>query len=104
MRPEPVLILSDARGQYIPRDFTVHVARERVANVSDDDWRSLAAGPDDSEYWDAWQDVCDHARVTDDAGNKYLVYQDGDCWLVPEGMTWDEEADGWRWPLEEQER
>jgi hypothetical protein len=30
---------------------------------------------------------------------KYHVHQDGDCWLVPVGMTWDDEADGWRWPF-----
>jgi hypothetical protein len=97
-RPDPVLILSDARGVYIPRDFTSNVARERVTGVSDEDWAALAAGPDHSEYWDAWGDVCDHAVVTDDNGNKYRVYQEGDCWLIPDGMTWDDEADGWRWP------
>jgi hypothetical protein len=101
-RPEPFLFLNDARGVYIPRDFAQSWTKEerakRVSGVDDDDWAILEIGPEHREYWDAWETVCDSAVVTDDAGNKYTVHQDGDCWLVPVGMTWDEEADGWRWP------
>jgi hypothetical protein len=97
-RPEPILILSDAHGINLPRVFTTNVARERVENVSDEDWAILQAGPDHSEYWDAWQEVCDNAALTDDNGNKFFLCQDGDLWLIPQGMTWDEEADTWRWP------
>jgi hypothetical protein len=97
-RPEPILILNDAHGINLPRAFTTNVARERVEHVSDEDWAILQAGPDHREYWDAWADVCDKAVLTDDKGEKYFVNQDGDCWLIPVGMTWDEEADAWRWP------
>jgi hypothetical protein len=97
-KPEPVLILNDARGVYIPRDFTIHVARERVAGVTDDDWAILAAGPDHELYWDAWDDVTQAAIVTDDNGAKYSVHQDGDCWLIPVGMEWSEETDSYIWP------
>jgi len=101
-RPDLILWLSDARGVYIPRDFAKSFAdrAKHVTDVSDEDWAILEAGPDHREYWDAWQDVCDAAKVTDNDGVKYHVYQDGDCWLVPVGMSWDEEADAWRW-LEE---
>ena len=101
-RPVVVLLIGDERGQYIPRSFATLWDKEertkRVANVSDDDWAILEAGPDHSEYWDTWQEVCDNAIVTNALGVQYHVYQDGDCWLIPYGMTWDEEADGWRWP------
>jgi hypothetical protein len=97
-RPEPICFLRDARGIFLPRDFTCNVERSLVANVSDEDWAALEAGPDHTDYLDAWSDVCDSAIVTDIKGVKYHVYQDGDCWLIPVGMTWDEETDWWRWP------
>ena len=99
-RPSTILWLSDGHGQYIPQLFakSFQDRAKNVEGVSDDDWAALDAGPDHSEYWDAWSDVIDNAIVTDDAGQTFRVYQDGDCWLVPIGMTWDEEADAWRWP------
>ena len=99
-RPEPVLFMDSARGQFIPQAFAKAWADRSVsvANVSDDDWAALEAGPDHSEYCDAWVEVCDSAIVTDINGVKYTVYQDGDLWLIPVGMTYDDEADAWRWP------
>jgi hypothetical protein len=100
MTPEPVLILSDAHGIYIPRNFTLNVARERVTEVNDEDWATLAAGPDHEHYWEAWDVVLTNAIVTDDHSRRYRLHQDGDLWLIPVGMTWDEEADDWRWPYD----
>lgn len=88
-----LLWLSDARGIYIPRDFANSFAnRDRdVSGVSAEDWAVLEAGPDHEFYWDVWNSVCDDARITDSkAGITYFVYQEGDCWLVPEGSEWDE--------------
>ena len=99
-RPEPILFLSDARGQFIPRDFAKAWADRTVsvANVSDDDWTVLEAGPDGEGYWDSWIEVCNQAEVTDIDGVKFFLEHNNDLWLIPVGMTWDEEADGWRWP------
>jgi hypothetical protein len=101
-RPEPLLWLSDARGQYIPRDFADSFTdrNKNVVDVSAEDWAILDAGPDHEHYWDTWSDVEQSARVIDDNGVEYTLYQDGDLWLIPKGMEWDDEADGWRWPLE----
>jgi hypothetical protein len=97
-KPKPLLLLTDARGVYIPRDFTYHVSFEHVANVSEEDWVILEAGPDHEHYWDTWEDVLRNAEVTSDEGVKYFLNQEGDLWLIPVGMTYDEETDGWRWP------
>jgi hypothetical protein len=79
-----LLLLSDARGIYIPRDFILEVLPECLTGVSDWARNTLADGPDAEGYWDAWSDVCDSARVTDPkSGTVYTVYQDGDCWLIP---------------------
>lgn len=102
-KPDMVLWLSDARGQYIPRDFANSFSdhAKHVSGVSNEDWAILEAGPDHELYWDTWTlSVLDGAVVTDENGNKYQVYQDGDCWLIPHGMEWDDETETFRWPEE----
>ena len=99
-KPEPMLWLDDHRGQYIPRDFATSFAnRDRaVEGVEPENWAILEDGPDHEFYWDAWQEVCDHAVVTDDNGVKYTVHQDGACWLIPVGMEWDDKTEFFVWP------
>ena len=82
---DAILLLDSNRGIYIPRDFANEIKRECVDGVSDDDWRVLEAGPDHEWYWEAWNDVENNAIVTDPSnGIRYRIYQDGDCFLVPE--------------------
>jgi hypothetical protein len=101
-KPEMLLWLSDAHGQYIPRDFAKSFAdrAKHVTGVSDEDWSILDAGPDHEFYWETWEDVCNDAVVTDENGNKFGIWHDGDCWLIPEGMDWDEKTDFFAWPDE----
>jgi hypothetical protein len=100
--PEPELWLSGDRGQYIPRDFAQSF-KDRdtaVTGVSAEDWTILEAGPDHADYWDAWDEVFNNARVTLD-GTEYFLHQDGDLcdlWLVPEGMVWSDKGNRWVWP------
>jgi hypothetical protein len=98
--PEPLLWLDDHRGRYIPRDFALCFAdrASAVSGISDDDYAILEAGPDgETYYWDVWTEVCDSAIVTID-GTQYRVYQDGDCWLIPDGMEWSEDTGTFVWP------
>ncbi len=112
-RPEMLLWLSDSRGIYIPRDFAKSFSdrAKTVQGVSDEDWATLELGPHyqsetDSHtvfndvYWEVWDDICTNAVITDEHGHKYRIYQDGDCWLIPEGMEWNEETDSFDWPDE----
>lgn len=94
-----MLWLSDARGVYIPRDFANSFTDRAkwVQGVDDATWAILEAGPDHDEYWDAWTDVCDNATVTD-GSTVCRLYQDGDLWLIPEGMEWDESEGFFVWP------
>lgn len=100
-KPDMLLWLSDARGRYIPRDFAASFEdrNECVSGVSQEDWAVLDAGPDHEWYWEAWDAVCDNAIITDEHGVKYRIYQDGDCWLVPDGMEWDDETQTFGWPF-----
>jgi hypothetical protein len=96
-KPEPLLWLNDARGIYIPRDFVQSIYRKNVPDVSDEDWAILNTGPEHELYWDAWDAVLSDAVVHDETGD-YRLYQDGDLWLVPVGMVWNEETDFFEWP------
>jgi hypothetical protein len=87
-----ILLLSDARGQYIPRDFANEIRREFVTGVEADEWEILEAGPEHESYWDVWDDVCTSAVITL-AGDEYRIHQDGDCWLLCyERMTAEERS------------
>lgn len=104
-KPEMLLWLSDALGVYIPRAFanSFNDRSKHVTGVSDEDWAILEVGPEHEQYWDAWLEVCEKAVVTDENGVKYFLNQDGDLWLVPDGMIWDEEQETYRWSEEKDE-
>ncbi len=99
-KPDMMLWLDSNRGVYIPQSFAQSFAdrAKHVANVSDEDWAILEAGPDHEFYWDTWNDVEQSAIVTDENGVKFRLHQDGDLWLIPEGMEYDEESDTFMYP------
>lgn len=102
-KPEPILLITDAMGIYIPNRFATYFAGDRskhVANISDEDWAILEQGPNHEHYWETWDEVSMYAVVKDLKGFKYGIYQDGDCWLIPQGMEWNEETNWWIWPNE----
>jgi hypothetical protein len=101
-KPQMQLWLSDARGVYIPRDFANSFTDRatHVSGVSADDWTVLE-NPHHESYWDVWTDVLDNAVVTDTRGTKYRLHQDGDLWLVPEGMEWSDSEGTFVWPESE---
>jgi hypothetical protein len=111
-RPDMMLWLSGARGVFSPRDFAQSFVdrAKHVQGVSDEDWTILERGPGYEDehgalvsnelYWDTWSDVEQNAVVTDEHGHKYRLYQDGDLWLIPDGMEYNEETDSFDWPDE----
>ena len=102
---EPILWLSDSRGQYIPRDFAASF-KDRAAHVNgvtDEQWAILDEGPDHEWYWETWNEIEQSATVTDENGVKYRLYQEGDLWLIPDGMEWDDEQGFFVWPSEDEE-
>jgi hypothetical protein len=104
-KPIPFLWLSDRRGVYIPRDFANSFANrsKTVSGVDAEDWIVLEAGPDHEHYWEAWDEVLASAVVTDDDGIRFRPHAEGDLWLVPEDMDWDDERQMFVWPNEGEE-
>lgn len=94
-----VLILSDARGIFIPRDFLTDdcnkIAWEHCnawgLNESNFEHWKECVNPEHEWYWEAWDWVLNNAKFTDAEGNVYTLYQDGDLWgLCFERMTNEE--------------
>ena len=103
-----ILILSDARGIYIPRDFLTdsdneidvdHCAAWGLTSDNFQHWM-LATEPDSEGYWDAWQWVLDNAKFTDDKGNVYRLHQDGDLWGICFEQMTDEEKENFGFEVE----
>lgn len=91
---DAILYADSARGVYIPQYFAESVVRESVSGVSDEDWTILESGPDHEWHWETWESVLNNARVTRASdGQVFVLYQDGDLWLVP--VEWSPEDDAW---------
>lgn len=95
-----VLILSDARGIYIPRDFLTdnynEIAKSRCEawglNESNKDHWMDAVNPDSEWYWEAWDWILDNARyIEEETGKVFTLYQDGDLWAICYDHMTDEE-------------
>ena len=105
-RPEGrELFYSDSRGTRIPQDFAEDVDRSKVTGVDDDTWATLEAGDtvENEWYWEAWDDVLQNAVITDAKGQKWRLEQDGDLFLIPEGMEWDDDEQDYVWPDADEE-
>jgi hypothetical protein len=102
-RPDKILWLDDAGRVDMPREFASSFDDRdvRVSGVSGEQWATLEKGPDDPEYWGTWNDVCNRARITDGNDVVYRLWQDGDLWLIPDGMKYSEEAGDFVWPERE---
>lgn len=83
-----VLILSDARGIYIPRDFLTdnqneiawdHCRAWGLTEENKDFWIE-ATDPTYEHYWEDWDWILANAKYVADNGDVYYLYQDGDLW------------------------
>ena len=79
------LILSSARGIYIPRDFATDFGPCIKGDSLADDLACLERGPDDDDwYWEAWDRVLDDAVLVDTDGHEFTLLNgvDGDVFLL----------------------
>ena len=84
------LLLTDARGVYIPINFAQCFDR-KAWGLTKTDLIPLKKGPEHEWYWDAWDAVLNKAEFTCGEGHKWTLHQDGDLWAVcPELMTNEE--------------
>lgn len=82
------LLLSDARGVYIPRDFVIGFDLTKFENLPKD--TELLKDQEVEHYWDIWSDVLDNATYTE-GGHTWRLHQDGDLWLICDELMSNEE-------------
>ena len=103
-----VLILSDARGIYIPRDFVcnddneVDIEHCEAWGIKLED-AAILQNPDNEGYWDAWNEVLNYAEFTDSEGNKFELYQEGDLWGICYDKVTTEEKENFGFDVETDE-
>lgn len=100
MNDNIILLLSDARGIYIPRDFARDFRFDDELGwqgVSQEDREDLS-DPENEWYWETWDKVLSNAYYFDEpSGKVYHLHQDGDLWALSfESMT-DEEKRNFGW-------
>lgn len=82
------LLLSDARGIYIPRDFYEDFDLDKWNLKAEE--LTVLADPENEWYWDTWEYVLNTAYFEID-GKTYHLYQDGDLLAVAyDHLTGDE--------------
>lgn len=101
MKDNVILLLSDARGIYIPRDFA------ESFNFGEDGWQGVSTeeriillDTDHDDYWEVWNRVLTFAYYFDKpSGKNYHLHQDGDLWAVCFNSMSDEERLNFGWDL-----
>lgn len=85
------LLVADTWGVYVPQEF---VERFNLADWSIDpeSWaaNTCAEGPDNHDYWEAWEEILRKAEYKED-GHVWRLYQDGDLWALCDELMSDEE-------------
>ena len=90
------ILLSDARGIYIPRDF-VEGFDVTKWNLDPDSWAvQTCADPDAPDYWEAWDEILSSAYYTHE-GNVWNLSQDGDLFAYCLELMTDEEKQNFGW-------
>lgn len=92
---EPELLLNDAHGIYIPQLFCKTYS-SYIINMAEvkEDFDICLDGPDNSEYWEAWENLIDNVQFTNDMGEKYTIGnlgESGDLWAIPDGYEYPDE-------------
>jgi len=87
------LLVDSNLGVYVPQTFARSFghylpdsARKSVYEKSQLD--VLLSGPDNEDYWDAWDEILNET-ITNEAGETFTLHQDGDLWAVPTSFDWD---------------
>jgi hypothetical protein len=83
LHPDSYVVIADHWGIYLPQRYTKIVRPHQLTNIDNQDWSTLAAGPDAEDYWDAWDRTLANAVYCSHDGRHYTLFQDGDLWHVP---------------------
>lgn len=79
---EPILLIDDNRGIYVPQEFAKNFPELAGAN----NVHGLLAGPDHPDYWELWEDVKENnVDIVFQGMEGYLAEHYGGVWFIPHG-------------------
>lgn len=84
------LVVSSAHGQYIPQTFIEWYGQYLTPAVPDEVLDILKDGPDNEEYWDAWE-IIQYNHTIFVIDKAYDIVHNEDLWLIPVGMELPED-------------
>lgn len=93
LTPNVQLLLSDARGVYIPQNFVEDFDLSKFKGIPAWAIECCLKGPETEGYWDAWTEILDSAVHHSPDGRKFTLHQDGDLWLICSEQMSDEERE-----------
>lgn len=80
------LLLDDHHGIYIPQFFAEEFFG--FEGIDEYDLSVCKTGPEHRLYWEAWDQILEHAYCVDKHGREWKLYQDGALWVYcPDMMT-----------------
>jgi hypothetical protein len=85
------LLLSDARGQYIPRDFVTECDPTQWGIKLGSFEKRQLSNPEKEFYWSTWESVLHRAKHKTPEGNVYRLHQDGDLYAICDELMTDDE-------------
>ena len=92
---EPELIIADSWGIYIPQRFCEGFS-SYITNMDEikEDVEICLKGPDEEDYWEAWDNIVDNAKLTNDRGENLTIGylpESSDLWAIPEDYEFPED-------------
>jgi hypothetical protein len=91
-----VLIADSHHGVYIPQLVVkgeLNNPNWDFSECSKGDIETVISGPDNEFYWDAWNNIEQTVKITDNEGTVYFLCQNEDLWAIPEECA--EQVEGW---------
>jgi len=73
------LLVDGCQGVYIPKIFADGYNSDEW-NCEEEDFEILK-DPEHELYWDVWCEVLANAKLLDNQGNTWRLWQDGDLWV-----------------------
>jgi hypothetical protein len=90
---EPILLIDENQGVYIPKVFCEQCNPDNSFWVWDyENDGEILLNPEHELYWEVWDEILNNAFYHNpDENIKYTLYHNGDLWLIPEGYEIVEE-------------
>jgi len=91
----PELLINDAHGIYVIQSFC-KIYAAYITNMEEvkEDFNICLDGPDNEDYHDAWENLLNNVKFTNDNGENYTIGnlgESGDLWAIPENYEYTDD-------------